>query len=328
MRLFANANYDFLSARRIAYVITLAIIGVGLVIMALRGINYSVEFTGGTLIRLKAAAGTTIDVAQIRGALETQGVAGAEIQTLGIPGEFAIRARVARLGTDANDTQATSAAVSAALDQVLGLGQYQILRTEAVGPKVGSELRERAFLAIFLSFLVTLGYLAYRFEWRFGLAAIAATAHDILATIAFIGVFHLEVSLFLVAALLSIVGYSLNDTIVIFDRIRENLHKFKRDRFTDVLNRSINETLPRTTFTGTTALGSLLALALLGGDVVRPFALVMLFGVVIGTFSSIFIASPVLLAIEKTWPGSDARGVKGMAPKPAGEPREAVGAKG
>jgi preprotein translocase subunit SecF len=221
-------------------------------------------------------------------------------------------------GTDANDTQASGAAVRQALDEVLGAGSYTVLRTEAVGPKVGGELRQKAFMAILLSFFAVLAYLAYRFEWRFGVAAVAATAHDIVAAIAFIGLTRLEVSLFLVAGLLTIVGYSLNDTIVIFDRIRENLHRRKREGFVEILNRSINETLPRTFFTGTTALGSLVALAVLGGDVVRPFALLMLFGVIVGTFSSIFIASPVLLAIEQRWPGPAARGH--MASKPATPP--------
>jgi preprotein translocase subunit SecF len=205
-----------------------------------------------------------------------------------------------------------------ALDAVLGAGSYTVLRTEAVGPKVGGELREKALLAILLSFVAVLIYLAYRFEWRFGVAAVIATAHDILASIAFIGLVRLEVSLFVVAGLMTIIGYSLNDTIVIFDRIRENLHIRKREHFEDILNRSVNETLPRTVFTGTTALGSLLALALLGGDVVRPFAVLMLFGVIVGTFSSIFIAAPALLEIEKRWPGPAARGH--MTPKTTATP--------
>jgi preprotein translocase subunit SecF len=213
--------------------------------------------------------------------------------------------------------------VGEALDATLGAGNYQILRTEAVGPKVGGELRQQAVLAILMSFLAVLAYLAYRFEWRFGVAAVVATAHDIIAAIAFIGLARLEVSLFVVAGLLTIVGYSLNDTIVIFDRIRENLHKRKRDSFVSVLNRSINETLPRTFFTGTTALGSLVALSVFGGDVVRPFALLMLFGVLVGTFSSIYIASPVLLAIETRWPGPDARGHLGpKASAPAATSRK------
>jgi preprotein translocase subunit SecF len=199
---------------------------------------------------------------------------------------------------------------------VLGHGNYVIQRTEAVGPKVGGELRQKAFMAIFLSFFAVLAYLAYRFEWRFGLAAVIATAHDILATIAFIGVMRLEVSLVVVGAVLSMVGYSLNDTIIIFDRVRENLRKHKKATFAEILNRSINETLPRSILTHGTSLATLTALAIFGGEVIRPFALVMFFGVFTGTFSSIYIASPVLMAIEQRWPGPDVRGARTPAPKP------------
>jgi preprotein translocase subunit SecF len=306
MRLFANANYDFIGQRKRGYAITGAFIVIGLVVLLVRGVNYSVEFTGGTLIQVETER--PADAGALRNALQARGIEGAEIQTFGSDREMVVRARVAREGTDANDTQATAEAVSQALDATLGAGTYKILRTEAVGPKVGGELRQQAVLAILMSFLAVLAYLAFRFEWRFGIAAVVATIHDIVAALAFIGFARLEVSLFVVAGLLTIVGYSLNDTIVIFDRIRENLHRLKRESFENILNRSINETLPRTFFTGTTALGSLVALSVLGGDVVRPFALLMLFGVVVGTFSSIYIASPVLLAIEKRWPGPDARG--------------------
>ena len=316
MRLFANAKYDFLSPRKIAYVITLAFTIPGLLVVLFRGLNYSVEFTGGTLMQVESQR--PVDVGAVRSALIERGVEGAEIQTFGSDRELVIRARVAKQGTDANDTQATAAALTQALDATLGAGSYTVLRTEAVGPKVGGELREKALTAILLSFVAVLIYLAYRFEWRFGVAAIIATGHDILATIAFIGLVRLEVSLFVVAGLMTIIGYSLNDTIVIFDRIRENLHLRKREGFVEILNRSINETLPRTVFTGSTAFGSLLALAVLGGEVVRPFALLMLFGVIVGTFSSIFIAAPALLEIEKRWPGPAARGH--MAPKPSAAP--------
>jgi preprotein translocase subunit SecF len=309
MRLFANANYDFLGQRRLAYGLSLAFLAAGLIVLLLRGVNYSVEFTGGTLIQVETQQ--PADVGVLRNALQSRGIENAEIQTFGSDREIVIRARVAPEGSDANDTQATGEAVTQALDVAIGAGTYQVLRTEAVGPKVGGELRTQAVLAILMSFVAVLAYLAYRFEWRFGVAAIVATAHDIIAAIAFIGLARLEVSLFVVAGLLTIVGYSLNDTIVIFDRIRENLHRRKREGLETILNRSINETLPRTFFTGTTAVGSLLALSVLGGDVVRPFALLMLFGVVVGTFSSIYIASPVLLAIEQRWPGPDARGHMG-----------------
>jgi preprotein translocase subunit SecF len=316
MRLFANAKYDFLNRRKIAYMITLALTVPGLLVVLFRGLNYSVEFTGGTLIQVETRK--PVDVGAVRSALVERGIEGPEIQTFGSDRELVIRARVAKEGTDANDTQATAAALQQALDATLGAGNYTMLRTEAVGPKVGGELREKALMAILLSFVAVLIYLAYRFEWRFGVAAIIATAHDILASIAFIGLVRLEVSLFVVAALMTIIGYSLNDTIVIFDRIRENLHSRKREGFVEILNRSINETLPRTVFTGSTALGSLIALAVLGGDVVRPFALLMLFGVIVGTFSSIFIAAPALLEIEKRWPGPASRGH--MAPKPSAAP--------
>jgi preprotein translocase subunit SecF len=312
MRLFANANYDFLAQRRWAYGASIAFSAMGLAVLLFLGVNYSVEFTGGTLIQVETQR--PADVGALRNALQSRGIENAEIQTFGSDREIVVRARVAREGADANDTQATGEAVGQALDATLGVGTYQVLRTEAVGPKVGGELREQAVLAILLSFVAVLAYLAYRFEWRFGVAAVVATAHDIIASLAFIGFARLEVSLFVVAGLLTIVGYSLNDTIVIFDRIRENLHKRKREGFVAILNRSINETLPRTFFTGTTALGSLVALSVLGGDVVRPFALLMLFGVVVGTFSSIYIASPVLLAIETRWPGPDARGHLGARP--------------
>jgi preprotein translocase subunit SecF len=324
MRLFANANYDFLRRRNIAYLLTLAFILPGLFVILFKGVNYSVEFTGGTLMQVESQK--PVDVGAIRSALAEHGVQGAEIQTFGSDREFVIRARIAKEGTDENDTQATAAALQQALSAVLGTGNFTILRTEAVGPKVGGELRHKALMALLLSFVAVLAYLAYRFEWRFGVAAVMATAHDILATIALIGIARLEVSLFVVAGLLTIVGYSLNDKIVVFDRIRENLHLRKRDQFTDILNRSINETLPRTVFTGSTAIGSLLALAILGGDVVRPFAILMLFGVIVGTFSSIFIASPALLEIEKRWPGPAARGhLTPKPPAPASRKAQPVG---
>lgn len=305
MRLFANANFDFLAFRRTAYLAAAAFLVAGLVLSVLRSFNFSVEFTGGTLVQIEAPE--EIDVAAVREGLAAQGITGAEIQSFGSAREMVIRARIA--GVDVTDTQATADAVRGALDAVLGAGQYTLVRTAEVSPKVGSELKTQALFAILLSFLAVLAYLAYRFEWRFGLAAVVATAHDVLATVLFIGMLRLEVSLFVVAGVLSVLGYSLNDTIVIFDRIRENLHQSKRGDFIGIMNRSINETLPRTILTGGTSIGTLLALAILGGEVIRPFAMVMLFGIVVGTFSSIFIASPVLLEIENRWPGQDAKGV-------------------
>jgi preprotein translocase subunit SecF len=316
LRLFGNAKYDFIGVRRYAYGLTAMILLPGLLFLLIRGLNYSIEFTGGTLLHVQSKK--PVNVADLRSGLDRQGIHGAEIQNFGAENEYVIRARVTKPGTDANDTQATATTVRQALDAVLGPGDYTVLRVEAVGPKVGAELRQKAFLAIFLSFFAVLAYLAYRFEWRFGLAAVIATAHDILATIAFIGVLRLEVSLTVVAAVLSMVGYSLNDTIIIFDRVRENLHRHKHETFEQILNRSINETLPRSVLTHGTTMASLIALSIFGGEVIRPFALVMLFGVFTGTFSSIYIAAPVLMAIEKRWPGPAARGHLG--PKKAASP--------
>ncbi len=302
VRWFKDANYDFISVRKYAYGITGGILAIGLAFLLFRGINYSVEFTGGTLLQVKADPSVTVD--QLR-----RGLAGAEVSDFGKPGEFVVRARIGVTDKDANDTQTAAAAVKAGLAKAIGAGKFDITRTEAVGPKVGGELRTRAFLAIFLSFFAVLAYLAYRFEWRFGLAAVVATAHDVLTTVAFVAVIKLEVSLVVVAAFLTMVGYSLNDTIIIFDRARENLHKFRRDDFTSILNRSINETLPRSILTHGTTLATLLALAIFGGEVIRPFSLVMFFGVFTGTFSSIFIAAPVLLWIEGKWPPKDGDGI-------------------
>ncbi len=316
-RYFADAAYDFIGFRRMAYGVTAALFAVSLVALLAWGLNYSIEFTGGTAVQVKATA--DLDVGALRSALDGQGIKGAEIQGFGAPGEYIVRARTAKEGTDADNTQATASVVSAALDQVAGAGKYTIEKAEAVGPKVGGELRNKAFLAIFYSFFAVLAYLAYRFEWRFGLAAVVATAHDIILTIGFIAIMRLEVSLVVVAAVLSMVGYSLNDTIIIFDRVRENLHKYRREDFAAVLNRSVNETLPRSVLTHATTLATLLALAFLGSEVIRPFALVMAVGVFTGPFSSIYSAAPLLMAIEHKWPGADARGVK-AAPQ-AGHPK-------
>ena len=309
IRLFDKANYDFIKWRRWAFSLTGAIMLVGLGFLLTRGINYSIEFTGGTLVQVELQK--KVPIAELRTALDQVGLHGADIQTFGSDTSFVIRARLGAEGDQGEaGTQAVAAAVGRALDQAVGPGQYTIERREAVGPKVGRELQGKALLAILFSFVVTLIYLAVRFEWRFGLAAVVATAHDVVATIAFISVLHLEVSLVVVGAVLTVVGYSLNDTIIIFDRVRENLRKYRRQNLYEILNLSINETLPRSVLTHGTTIATTLALLVLAGEVIRPFAWVMSFGIFTGTFSSIYIAAPVLLWIEKRWPGEDARGAR------------------
>ncbi|MGD0991284.1 MAG: protein translocase subunit SecF [Gemmatimonadales bacterium] len=308
-RFFAHANYDFIGFRKYAYGLTAAIIIPGLIWILLGGLNYSIEFTGGTLVQIQTVQPT--NAGAIRTALDRGGLHNAEIQQFGSVREYVIRARLsATEAVSQQEAERTSAAVDSALTRQFGPNSFTVGRVEAVGPKVGGELRQKAFLAILLSFLLTLVYLAFRFEFRFGVAATLATAHDILTTLAFIRYMNLEVSLVVVAAILTVVGYSLNDTIIIFDRVRENLHKYKRDDLAGILNRSINETLPRSVLTHGTTMATTLAMLIFAGEVIRPFAWVMTFGIFTGTFSSIYIASPVLLAIEHRWPGKDARGVR------------------
>src|SRR5712692_47171 len=270
IRLFANAHYDFIRWRRWASGLTGVIIIPGFALFLVHGLNYSIEFTGGTLIQVHTT--TPVGTGKLRAALDAAGIRDAEIQQFGDPTEYVIRARI---GTEAesaaSSTEATAQAVDSALARGLGRDQYKFVRHEAVGPKVGRELQGKAFLAIFFSFIVTLVYLAFRFEWRFGLAAVLATFHGILTTIAFI-------------------------------------------RY---LNLSINETLPRSVLTHGTTMATTLALVLLAGEVLRPFALVMTFAIFTGTFSSIYIAAPLLMYIEKRWPGEDARGARAFRPTTA-----------
>jgi len=288
MRFFKDAHFDFLGARRRAYLVSGVLLLVGIASIVIHGgFRYGVDFTGGTLYQLQFEQPTT--VAELRTAVAAAGYTGAQIQRFGGTEEFLIRLATFEATQDVPEALAAAPEV----------GEFQVMRTEAVGPKVGSELRTRAAWAIALSFLLTLIYLAFRFEWRFGVAAIIATFHDMLLTFGFISLFNIEITLATVAAILTIVGYSLNDTIVVFDRIRENIRKKRKESYIDTINRSINETLPRTVLTSGTTLVTLLALFVLGGDIIRPFAFVLMLGVIIGTYSSIFVASPALLEIEE-----------------------------
>ena len=288
MRFFRNANFDFLSMRKRAYIFSGALILVGIGSLVLHGgPRYGVDFTGGTLIQVEFAQETS--VSDLRSILSSAGMENAQIQQFGESNEFLIRTQ---------DFEGIVDEVSGLLHENYGADGFT-MSTDAVGPKVGSELQRKAGIAILMSFALTLIYLAFRFEWRFGVAAIIATFHDITITIGFISLLNIEITLATVAAILTILGYSLNDTIVVFDRIRENLKKRRKDRYEDIINSSVNETLPRTVLTSGTTLATLLALFILGGTVVRPFALVLIIGIVIGTYSSIFVASPALLEIEE-----------------------------
>ena len=305
LRIFHDTHYDFIRWWKVAVGLTALFIVLGLGSLAIKGVNYSIEFTGGTLKQLQFK--TPPDAARIRATLDAAGFPDAEIQQFGTPNDFTLRVRGAQeVAAQSAGAEIVSKRVDSALVNAFGANNVSIVRTEAVGPRVGSELRRNALIAILVSFLITLIYLAIRFEWRFGLAAVIATGHDIFTTLAFIKLLHLEISLTVVAGLLTVIGYSLNDTIIIFDRVREDLRKGRKESLYETLNRAINETLPRSILTHATSAAATLALLLFAGEVIRPFAWVMLFGIVTGTFSSIYIAGPVLIWIERKYPRATA----------------------
>jgi preprotein translocase subunit SecF len=301
MRLFKDAKYPFIEARKKAYILSVAVLIAGIVAMLVNVAtigswqDYGVDFTGGSLIQVQFNEPMT--AGELRDALG--GAQAPPITRFGEENEFVIRAPIE------DDVSITEVAdqIEADLGAALGTANFEVVSTQAVGAKVADELQVRALYAILFSFLLTLIYLAMRFELRFGLAAVIATLHDILITLGFLAVFRIEIALPTVAAILTILGYSLNDTIVVFDRIRENLHKKgarKRNQI-ELVNESINETLPRTVLTSGTTLVVLMALLVLGGAVLRDFTMVLMLGVVIGTYSSIFVASPALIEIQKKW---------------------------
>jgi len=303
IRIFHNSKYEFVRHWRLAAGLTAAFIAAGLVTFAITGsVNYSIEFTGGTLMQVEFKQAP--DVGVIRSTLDKAGITGAEIQQFGTPTEYTIRARDEKqVEAQAAGAEGISKQIETALNSQFGAGAMRVVRTEAVGPKVGAELRQGAFLAMIITSILTMIYLGIRFDWRFGLAAVLSTAHDILVTFAFIKMMNLEVSLTVVAAILTLLGYSANDTIIIFDRVREDLRKrTKGESMAAVLDRAINETLPRSVMTHATTLAATLALLFFAGEVIRPFAWVMAFGVFVATFSSIYVAGPLLLYIESKFP--------------------------
>lgn len=299
MRLFANANYKFIDKRRTAYVISAIAIVAGFgAMLANIGLigswqNYGVDFTGGSMVQVHFDQQR--DVAEVRAALG--GAGGPGVTTFSGENEFVIRAELVE-GASVDEVRQ---GIESQLEAAFGAGTFEISRTELVGPKIGAELQRQALFAILFSFVLTLIYLAIRFELRFGMAAVIATMHDILITLGFLALFRVEIALPTVAAILTIVGYSLNDTIVVFDRIRENMGKkgARKLKQIDLIDQSINETLPRTVLTSGTTLAVLVALLLVGPAVIRDFSTVLILGVVIGTYSSIFVASPALVEIRK-----------------------------
>ena len=290
-----ETRFPFLGMRKIAFGLSGALALLSVVLFFSAGLNYGIDFLGGTLIEIKYKGGPA-PIGEIRKKLGRLKLGDVQIQTFGSPSEVLIRVEE-QTGGDKAQQQ-----VLAKVKTVLG-DKVEYRRVEVVGPKVSGELKVSGALAVGLAILAVLVYIWFRFEWQFGLGAVIALVHDVVLTIGLFSAFQLEFNLSIVAAILTIVGYSLNDTVVVYDRVRENLRKFKKMPLIDLLDKSINDTLSRTVVTSLTTLLALLALYVFGGEVIRGFTFAMIWGVMVGTYSSIFIASPVLLilGVKRDW---------------------------
>ncbi|MFN2338281.1 MAG: protein translocase subunit SecF [Gammaproteobacteria bacterium] len=280
---------DFMGQRRIAVALTLFVIIASLVLLLTRGLSFGVDFTGGTVIEVGYPQ--SVELGEVRGKLAEAGFDDAQVQHFGTARDVLIR--LAPRG------ESSSAQLSEEVMTVLEAGdsKVELRRQEFVGPQVGKELTEQGGLAMLYTLIGILIYVALRFEYRFSVGAVAALVHDVIVILGVFSLFRIESDLTVLAALLAVIGYSLNDTIVVFDRIRENFRKVRKGTAVEVVNLSINQTLSRTIITGLTTMLVLAALYLLGGEVIRSFALALLLGVVVGTYSSIYVASLVALAM-------------------------------
>ncbi|WP_417725056.1 protein translocase subunit SecF [Salipiger sp.] len=298
-----DTSFDFFKHWKMWLGISGVMILLALASFGLRGLNYGIDFRGGTTIRTESAQ--TVDVGAYRDAMSALGLGDTVISEVFDP-SFGPDKNVAMVRIQAQDDQEavtpeTIAAVEAALQGVSP--DIRFISVESVGPKVSGELIWTAFLAVGLSILAVLVYIWLRFEWQFALGAVLALVHDVVLTIGVFSEVQIRFDLAIIAALLTIVGYSLNDTVVVFDRVRENLVKYKKRPLKEVLNLSINETLSRTIMTSLTTMLALVALYVLGGDVIRGFVFAMIWGVFVGTYSSIFVASAILLwlGVKRDW---------------------------
>ena len=291
MEWFKDSNIDFQNLRRPAMSLSALAILIGIISIILHGgPNYSIDFLGGTSIQLRFEK--PVSEGEVRDALTEINLSGSEVKRISeIGAEPEILIRIKK--TDISET--TIEQIKAAISSSLPENPFEVRSIDAVGPKIGAELRTQAILATLVALGGILIYISIRFEFIFALAAVLALFHDVLITLGIFSLLGKEVSLAIVAAFLTIVGYSLNDTIVVFDRIRENLKRLRAKPLEEIINTSINQTLSRTIITGLTTLFAVVILYVFGGSVIRDFAFAIILGVVIGTYSSIYIASPVLV---------------------------------
>lgn len=287
MRFLKETNIDFLSMRRFGFVISGSFILAGIVSLLLQGGPLlSIDFTGGTLAQVRFEEAP--DIAKVRSALNALDVGIGEVQTFGTPNEILIRLQLSQ------NAENLTTELKAALQAQFPGQSIDFRRVETVGPKIGSELKGKAFFAVFTAIIGILIYISIRFEFKFAIGAIAALIHDVLITLGVFSILNYEISLAIIAAFLTIVGYSLNDTIVVFDRVRENMKLLKNIDQKTIFNKSINESLSRTIITSLTTFAVVFILYIAGGEVIRYFAFAMIVGVIVGTYSSIYVASPVV----------------------------------
>lgn len=295
----AGTKIPFIGFRYISLTLSVIMIVASLGLFFTKGLNYGIDFLGGTTIEIQTLDGPA-DLAELRKTVSSLGLGDVQLQTFGAPNEVLIKIQ-AQTGGDGN-AQSAIDTVKAALEVTNG-DQIEYRRVEVVGPTVSGELVQDSVIAVCLAIFAVLIYIWARFEWQFSVGAVVALVHDVVITIGFFSLLQLDFNISIIAALLTIVGYSLNDTVVVFDRVREYLRKFKKMDLTELLDLSINSTLSRTILTSVTTLIALLSLILFGGEVIKGLSLAMIWGVIIGTYSSIFVASPVLLllGVKRDW---------------------------
>lgn len=285
-----KTNIDFMSQRKIALIVSIVLIVVSITSLAMRGLNFGLDFTGGTLIEVGYPSAP--EISEVREQLADAGL-DSVVQTFGAATDIVVRIPP----TESTESSAElSTRVLAALSQGVE-GEIEMRRVEFVGPQVGEELTEQGILAVIYAMVGVFLYVMFRFQWRFSVGAVAALFHDIIITMGVLSLLQVEFDLTVVAAILAVVGYSLNDTIVLFDRIRENFPRYRKRAPIEVVNTSINETLSRTLMTSTTTLIVLLALFFFGGEIIHGFAFTLIAGVLVGTYSSIYVASTALLML-------------------------------
>jgi preprotein translocase SecF subunit len=286
-----NNKINFNKYFKIFNIFSISLVLLSIVLLLFKGLNYGVDFKGGTLIELRAVD-KQITISQLRQSFLNMNLGDVSVKEFGKNNDFLIK-----FEKKENNNSNLISEIKENLTKSIGPG-FSFRRVESVGPKVSAELLKSGIIAIALSLAAMLFYIWIRFEWQFSLGAIFALFHDVILTLGIFSLFSLEINLSIVAAVLTIVGYSMNDTVVIFDRVRENLNKFSDIKIFDLTNISINETLSRTIITSVTTLLALLSIYIFGGEILKGFSLAMILGVIFGTYSSIYIANPILILLN------------------------------